>query len=113
MEKRHVCKACKACERIEHRFGCILIYVSTATLGNDCQDWASTLPRFAAICGIPRAGSVIASLLAQYQNCHLITVNDLLSRNESWKQPLRRNCPATDGSILVVDDTVSTGERMQ
>ncbi len=90
-----------------------MIYINTCELNAHCMDWASQLPRFAAICGIPRAGTVIASLLAQYQNNHLISVNDLLGGKQSWKEPLRRNCPAaTTDTILVVDDTVATGERM-
>ena len=90
-----------------------MIYISTAQLGNDIQNWASRLPRFAAICGVPRAGTVIASLLAQHQNTHLISLNDLVWGVESWKEPLRRNCPGGDGQIFVVDDTVSSGEQMR
>lgn len=76
------------------------------------MQWANSLPRFTAIVGVPRSGVIIASMLATYQNTHVISLNDLVWGVENWKQPLRRNCPGGDGPILVVDDTVATGGKM-
>lgn len=90
-----------------------MIYKSYADICREVSDWSSQLPEFAGICGIPRAGSFIAYLLSAHRNCHLIAWNDLLHKNETWKQSLRRNCAGVDGTILVVDDTIAAGNQIR
>ena len=74
-----------------------MIYKSYADIAKEVADWSSQLPSFAGICGIPRAGTLIAYLLSAHRNCHLIEWKDLVSGNETWKNNLRRNCSEIDG----------------
>ena len=90
-----------------------MIYKSYADIAKEVADWSSQLPSFAGICGIPRAGTLIAYLLSAHRNCHLIEWKDLVSGNETWKNNLRRNCAGVDGPILVVDDTIAAGTQIQ
>jgi orotate phosphoribosyltransferase len=73
------------------------------------------LPAYAAICGIPRSGTIIAAMLAEFRHVHLVEFADLQRGESPWQQPHRRRIPAqpADGKVLVVDDTCWTGRTMR
>lgn len=64
-------------------------------LVRDVKVWAATLPEFDAVVGVPRSGTLVASLLAVERDWTLEPEGNLVNR------------------ILVVDDTISTGGTMR
>ena len=87
-----------------------LLYETYAQLAARVRDWCQELPEFVAVAGAPRAGMIVAGMIAAERNIHLVTLDEIREGKTPWKQSLRRNCPAKgDGIVLVVDDTVDTG----
>jgi uncharacterized HAD superfamily protein len=67
-----------------------------------------------AVAGIPRSGVLAAALLALERNIHLISLNDVERGSRAWEFPLRRNVPGRkDGRVLVVDDSINSGESIR
>lgn len=91
-----------------------MMYRTYAQLAEDVRRWCRVLPPFAAVAGIPRAGVIVASMIAAERNIHLVTLDELRAGRRPWESPLRRNCPARpNGDVLIVDDTVATGGHMR
>jgi len=89
-----------------------MFYRTYSQLASDVRSWSRSLPEFVAVAGVPRAGVIVAGMLAAERNIHLVTLDDLVAGRAPWREPLRRNCPAkADGDVLVVDDTVASGAR--
>lgn len=89
-----------------------MIFRTYAQVAEDIREWSKRLPPFAAVCGIPRSGTLIASMLAQFRHCHLVELSELAAGKTPWTQPHRRNIPATDGTVLVIDDTCWSGRTI-
>lgn len=89
-------------------------YRSYAEIAADVRDWSSRLPSsIIAVCGIPRSGTLIAAMLSQHRNVHLVTPEQLLAGDRPWERPLRRRVPARGaGFVLVVDDTCWSGRTI-
>lgn len=91
-----------------------MMYRTYSQLAEDVRQWCRTLPPFSAVAGIPRAGVIVAAMIAAERNIHLVTLDDLKAGRKPWESPLRRSCPAKpNGDVLVVDDTVATGGHMR
>jgi len=90
-------------------------FVSYQTLLNDVRSWSDQLSNnIVAVCGIPRSGILPAALLSLHRNCHLITLQQLMNNDMSWRQPLRRGNVKVEGdTILVIDDSVNTGATIR
>lgn len=74
----------------------------------DLLDWAQRLPRISGVCGIPRSGAVVASILATLLNVPLIELGSL--KSERPKQSKR--LPDPSGPVLVLDDTLWSGNTL-
>ena len=87
-------------------------FITYAQAAADVREWSRRLPHFDAVCGIPRSGTIIAAMLAEFRNCQLVEFGSLACGSQAWKRATRR-CPAGDGNrVLVVDDTCWTGRSM-
>lgn len=90
-----------------------MIYETYADLARRVRSWCRELPEFVAVAGIGRSGSIVASMIACERNIHLVHTRHI--DEFEWTRSLRRNVAAKDGSgtVLVVDDAVSSGNTMR
>ncbi len=85
-------------------------YVSYNQMNLDVIEWATKLPRFDLICGIPRSGMLVASRLALMQDTSL---GYLDPDKGIVRLPSGSRAPDIGfGNILIVDDSAHTGESM-
>lgn len=89
-----------------------MIFRTYAQAAADVREWSKSLPDVAAVCGLPRSGTLIAAMLAEWRHIHLVEWADLLACREPWIKPHRRNIPGREGKVLVLDDTCWTGRTM-
>jgi orotate phosphoribosyltransferase len=89
-----------------------MIFRSYAQAASDVREWSRHLPEVAAVCGLPRSGTIVAGMLAQFRHIHLVEWSELQACYEPWSKPHRRNIPATVGKVLVLDDTCWTGRTI-
>lgn len=92
-----------------------LDFVTYTQLHEHVRQWSNKLPTdYAAVAGVPRSGVLVASLLALHRNIPLITLADILESRPTWQQPVRRAKHNANGDrVLLVDDSVSTGQTFQ
>lgn len=85
-------------------------FVSFQQLHQDIKEFCATLPDFDAIIGVPRSGTFIANLIALYKNTRfgVLNGNDFLILQGGL-----RDQTAEIKSVLVFDDSVSTGVSME
>ena len=86
-------------------------FISHAQLLTDVRSWSQQLPDdLVAVAGVPRSGLLPALHLALHRNIHLATLEELRSGATPWRTGLRRGVAAkSDGRVLVLDDSVSSG----
>jgi len=91
------------------------IYRSYADAARDVREWSRRLPAdIMAVCGIPRSGTIVAAMLAEWRGIHLVEFTDLAGGLRPWERPLRRHvAPKAGGCVLVVDDTCWSGRTMR
>lgn len=92
-----------------------MIYKNYREIADDVAVWCQSLrgEDITGVCGVPRAGSLIAYLISAHLNIQLVEFSDLLSGSGNWRNGRRRKCAGATGKILVVDDTVATGDHMR
>lgn len=81
----------------------------------DIQEWSKQIPHdVIAVCGIPRSGVIVASILSTYLNVPLLSLDSLRQRHKSWRPSVSKPLPVNGKkTILVVDDTVWSGGTLQ
>ena len=89
------------------------VYKSYAGVIKDIKDWCKDIPEVSAVCGIPRSGSFIASIISEYRNIPLVTVDGILHNNFCWRPSISRPIYKPTGPILVVDDTCWSGSSLK
>lgn len=91
------------------------IFRSYAQAAVDVREWSRRLPSdISAVCGIPRSGTIIAAMLAEWRGIHMVELSELLAGARPWEAPHRRQIPAkTGGRVLLVDDTCWSGRTMR
>ena len=76
----------------------------------DLQDWVPRLKGITAVCGVPRSGTIVASMLAALMNVPLLSLMSLQQNQDDWRPSVSKKLPVSSGrKILVVDDTVWSG----
>ena len=92
-----------------------LFYRTYQQLAADIRAWSRRLPEdIVAVAGISRSGMIVASMLMAERNIHMLSTDELWAGEAPWLLEKRRSCPAKElGRIMVVDDTVSSGEHME
>ena len=89
-----------------------MLYKNLSQLAADVDQWASRFPHFAAVCGVPRSGVLVASLLALRLNLPLVSLENVLAGKLEAAAPLRR-ARWEAGPVLIVDDALDTGETVK
>lgn len=91
-------------------------FVSMEEFYRDIALWERNLPKFDAVCGVPRSGMIPAAYIALRRNIRLVELNDLLREPEGAieRAPLRETNPIVrygrrfGNKLLIVDDSSST-----
>ena len=86
-------------------------FVSYEQLVKDVTDWATKLPKFDMVVGIPRSGMLPATILALYWNVPLASLDDYLKGKTMGAGNRLKNLPITN--VLVVDDSMFRGTSIQ
>jgi len=84
-------------------------------LYRDMALWEQQLPKFDAVCGVPRSGMIPAAYIALRRNIRLVELNDLLANPEGAieRAPIRDTNPIVrygqkpGTRLLIVDDASS------
>lgn len=91
-----------------------MIYRTYSQAAADIQKWASYLPPISAVCGVPRSGVVVASMLAAEIHIPLVPLESLVLRDRLvYRPPVSRALHSNDGPILVLDDSSWTGKTLR
>lgn len=91
----------------------LINFVSYADMVNWSVDWAHRLPRdYDVVCGIPRPGLAIASVISMEHNKPLAYPEMLLEGRETWFPRARLGNPPKAEVVLLVDDTIGSGMTM-
>lgn len=93
-----------------------LMFRSYAKLAQDVRKWSMQLPQdIVAVAGSGRSGMLVASVLGLERNVHTLSTDELEQGCRPWEDEKRRGCPAkaNGGVVLVVDDTICSGEHMK
>lgn len=90
-------------------------FVSYNQLLHDIRAWSAELPAdLVAIAGLPRSGIVPAAQIALHRNLHLVSIDQLKRGETPWADGLRRNVDSkVNGRVLIVDDSVDSGDTIQ
>ena len=90
-------------------------FVNYQQMIEDVKHWTQQLPDdLLAVVGIPRSGILPAALLALHFNVHLVTLEALKREETPWRDALRRGVAGKQsGRVLVVDDSVGSGETLR
>lgn len=84
-----------------------------AQLARDCRDWACRLQgEVSAVCGIPRAGVLAASVLAEELHVPLVSIETVVNNSPPWRPEHSRDLISGDLPILVVDDSSTSGRTL-
>lgn len=93
-----------------------MIFRTYNQIAADVREWSRRLPRdVAAVAGVPRSGSIVAALLAEFRHCHLAELRDLIDGRSPWTVRHRRRIPPRpeNGRVLLIDDTCWSGRTME
>lgn len=90
-----------------------LRFRSVQQLSNDVAAWAPSLgARVGLVVGVPRSGSLAASLFALYAHKPLMDLPTFLAGQEAWQGLRLSGGDPRAGAVLVLDDTVNSGSEM-
>jgi len=91
-------------------------YRSIEHLNTDIQNWQRDLPAdLDLIVGVPRSGLLAGNLLSLYLNLPLTTVDGLEEQTilQAGRRLDQNDSISSVDNILVVDDSVNTGETIE
>lgn len=94
-------------------------FVSYSQFNADIAKWEARLPRFDAVCGVPRSGLIPAAYIALRRNIRLVSLESLLADPSTAidRAPLRDNNPIIKNNVsvgnrlLIVDDSASNESK--
>lgn len=86
-------------------------FVSSLQLITDITEWTKSLPEFDLIVGVPRSGLLPATLLALHYNVQLAELDSFRYGHLFRTGP--RGRALVIRKVLVVDDSVSSGQSLQ
>jgi adenine/guanine phosphoribosyltransferase-like PRPP-binding protein len=93
-------------------------FIKSAELQEDIKLLLAKVPSdITAIAGVARSGLSVATMLAMYLQLPMITIrqtmNDIVDTGNGWRLGGSRHIDPRKGKILVVDDTVMTGNSIK
>lgn len=93
-------------------------FIKSAELQEDIKLLLAKVPSdVTAIAGVARSGLSVATMLAMYLQLPMITIrqtmNDIVDTGNGWRLGGSRHIDPRQGKILVVDDTVMTGNSIK
>lgn len=93
-------------------------FVSSAQFQKDILSLIAQIPPdITAIAGVARSGLSAATMLSMYLHLPMITIrqtmNDIVDTGNGWRLGGSRHIDPKKGKILVVDDTVMTGNSLK
>lgn len=93
-------------------------FVTAAEFQNDIKKLTSMIPHDAtAICGVARSGLSAATMVSMYLHLPLIAIrqnlNDIIEVGNGWRLGGSRHIVPGGGHVVVVDDTVMTGNSLR
>lgn len=93
-------------------------FVKAAQLQSDILSLIGQIPSdITAIAGVARSGLSVATMIAMYLHLPLITIrqsrHDIIETGNGWRLGGNRHVDRKAGRILVVDDTVMTGNSIR
>lgn len=93
-------------------------FVSSAQFQQDIKKLIGLIPPdITAIAGVARSGLSAATMLSMYLHLPMITIrqtmNDIVATGNGWRLGGTRHVDPQKGRILVVDDTVMTGNSLR
>jgi len=93
-------------------------FIKSAELQEDIKLLLAKIPSdVTAIAGVARSGLSVATMLAMYLQLPMITIrqtlNDIVDTGNGWRLGGSRHIDPRQGKILVVDDTVMTGNSIK
>lgn len=93
-------------------------FVTSAVLQHDIKQLLGKLPSdITAIAGVARSGLSVATMLAMYLQLPMMTIrqtlNDVIDTGNGWRLGGSKHIDPKQGRILVVDDTVMTGNSLK
>ncbi|TXH16723.1 MAG: hypothetical protein E6R03_05020 [Hyphomicrobiaceae bacterium] len=93
-------------------------FIKSAQLQEDIKLLLAKVPSdVTAIAGVARSGLSVATMLAMYLQLPMITIrqtlNDIVDTGNGWRLGGSKHIDPRQGKILVVDDTVMTGNSIK
>lgn len=93
-------------------------FIKSAQLQEDIKLLLAKVPSdITAIAGVARSGLSVATMLAMYLQLPMITIrqtmNDIVDTGNGWRLGGSKHIDPRKGKILVVDDTVMTGNSIK
>jgi orotate phosphoribosyltransferase len=93
-------------------------FVSSAELQSDIKLLLAKIPSdITAIAGVARSGLSVATMLSMYTHIPMLTIrqtaNDVVATGNGWRLGGSRHIDPAREKILVVDDTVMTGNSLK
>ena len=93
-------------------------FITSQQFQTDIKELLGKIPSdITAIAGVARSGLSVATMLAMYLQLPMITIrqtaNDVVATGNGWRLGGNRHVDPMQGRILVVDDTVMTGNSLK
>jgi len=93
-------------------------FVTAAQLQTDIKTLVSKIPPdITAIAGVARSGLSVATMLSMYLHLPMVTIrqtaNDVVDTGNGWRLGKQKHIAPKRGKVLVVDDTVMTGNSLR
>lgn len=93
-------------------------FVSSAQMQEDIKTLVSMVPsNITAIAGVARSGLSVATMVSMYLHLPMLTIrqnsNDVQQTGNGWRLGGRQHVEPKTQSILIIDDTVMTGNSLR
>lgn len=93
-----------------------MMFRSYQDAASDIRKWLPHVPPISAVCGIPRSGTFVASVISQEMHVPLIPIEGLMEGDSGYYRSTvstRRAIGGKPGRVLVVDDTCYSGNHIR
>lgn len=85
------------------------IHRTYGQFNRDIAEWLPHVPEISAVAGIPRSGTIAASMIAMLRHIPMVPIESLMGNVPSYRPGVSRKLFAPQGPVLIVDDTCMLG----